>query len=442
MDSENNGKEKKIQEHKQSFGYVNIRNQVLMFSGEILTVLGIALAFLYFCYSIKDVIKPIVLIIILIASLVPFWKFLWAKAFIAVVLALSFVWIISTSGHLLMPFIIAGLLAYLVEPIVLKLSKRYSRLQSVLMVFIPFIIFAIVFIFFIFPRFIIELQRILINFPSYATNIALSIAEISKSFTDWINITIPINMGFNFIIQKEDIMNFLFGQSGILKIISNYVYGIKMEDISKGFSVVFSYFIIMPFVTFYFMLDFQKIRNHTLKLIPLRWQHATDALILESGHIINGYIRGMTILAISFIIITYALLLFAGSKYALVLAFTRGIFNYIPFIGPFAAFLLGLFVGMLTDQVWWQGAIKMGLVYAIVQIIDSGFMAPKILGRSVRIHPIFVMLATILGGILFGFVGMLIAVPTAAIVNAMLKVWLSKYYKSKFYTAKRKVGDL
>ena len=204
--------------------------------------------------------------------------------------------------------------------------------------------------------------------------------------------------------------------------------------------MVFSYFVILPFVTFYFMLDFEKIQNKLTKLIPLRWQDNCNYMIVVSNRIINNYIVGMSILALVFFVLTYILLTITKTEYVLSLSFMRGVFNFIPFIGPFVAFLVALLVAMATDPVWWHGIIKMILVYGVIQIIDSGFLAPKILGRSVKIHAIAVMFATIIGGVLFGFVGVLIGIPLVGIILIIFKKISPYYYNSKFYnsTGKKK----
>ena len=139
----------------------------------------------------------------------------------------------------------------------------------------------------------------------------------------------------------------------------------------------------------------------------MRWQTSISDIMIKSNDIINSYIRGMTILAVSFFIISYILLSITSTKYAFMLALLRGLLNYIPFIGPFIAFLAAMFVGVITEPIWWHGALKMIIIYGVIQILDSGLMAPKILGKSVQIHPIAVMFSTIIGGVLFGILATL-----------------------------------
>lgn len=417
-------------------------NNIIVLGGEILIIVGVAITFFYFCYLIREVINPIVLFIILIASLVPFWRFMWAKAVLFVILFLFSLWVIYKSGYLVAPFIWGFFIAYLFDPIITKMEKRIPRLAGVILIFIPLVILTFIFAFFILPRFLLEIKKIFQYLPSHTANIANSISNFSIYITDWLNNNLAGSRKFNFIIDNNMISEFLFGAEGVISGIYKYITNIfsikNINNLTKMVSIIFSYFVILPFVSFYLMLDFQNIKRRIIKLIPVRWQESIEDILSKSNYIINGYIRGMTILAVTFFILTYILLMLTSTKYTLVLAIFRGLFNYIPFIGPFVAFLSALFIGIVTEEIWWYGIIKMCVIYGIIQIIDSGLLAPKVLGKSVKIHPIAVMFTTIMGGVLFGFIGVLFAVPMSAVMLLVFKKFFIKYYNSKFYSAKRK----
>ncbi len=104
-----------------------------------------------------------------------------------------------------------------------------------------------------------------------------------------------------------------------------------------------------------------------------------------------------------------------------------------PFIGPFAAYLIALIVGAATEGVWWHGIIKMSIIYGVGQILDTGFLQPNIIGDNVKMGPAAVMFATIMGGAIFGFVGILVAVPLAGIISIIINRYIDKYYNSRFY---------
>ena len=257
------------------------------------------------------------------------------------------------------------------------------------------------------------------------------------NLSEKLNRTIGKSFDINLEIDSKAINDFLFGNSGVITLMYKKIIDFRFQNINSIttiFSIIFSYFVILPFVTFYLMLDFQNIKERIIKIIPMRWQSSVSNIIKNSNYIINSYVVGMTILAVSFFIISYIMLSLTNTKYAFMLALLRGLLNYIPFIGPFAAFLSALFIGIITEPVWWHGALKMCIIYGIIQILDSGIMAPKILGKSVKIHPIAVMFSTIIGGVLFGFLGVLFAVPFCGIIIITIKNFFNKYYHSKFYT--------
>ncbi|MBW5409251.1 AI-2E family transporter, partial [Brachyspira hampsonii] len=274
------------------------------------------------------------------------------------------------------------------------------------------LILAIIFFIFILPRTIEQIEVIFKTLPQYVDKIYSSISGMLITLSEKLNRTIGKSFDVNLEIDSQAINDFLFGNSGVITLMYKKIIDFRFQNINsitKIFSIIFSYFVILPFVTFYLMLDFQNIKERIIKLVPMRWQNSVSNIIKNSNYIINGYVVGMTILAISFFIITYIFLSVTNTKYAFILALLRGILNYIPFIGPFAAFISALFIGIITEQIWWYGALKMCIIYGIIQVIDSGIMAPKILGKSVKIHPIAVMFSTIIGGVLFGFLGVLFA---------------------------------
>ncbi|EKV56243.1 PerM, permease [Brachyspira hampsonii 30446] len=414
-----------------------IHNKILIIGGEILLVAIVFSAFFYFCYLIREIINPIILFLILIAALIPFWKYIWAKTSIVLILALFTLWVIKEAGYLVAPFIWGIFIAYMFDPLITKMQRKIPRIVGVLLIYIPLLILAIIFFIFILPRTIEQIEVILKTLPQYVDKIYNSISDMLITLSGKLNRTIGKSFDINLEIDSKAINDFLFGDSGVITLMYKKIIDFRFQNINsitKIFSIIFSYFVILPFVTFYLMLDFQNIKGRIIKLIPMRWQNSVSDIIKNSNYIINGYIVGMTILAVSFFVITYILLSITNTKYAFILALLRGILNYIPFIGPFAAFISALFIGVITEEIWWYGALKMCIIYGIIQVIDSGIMAPKILGKSVKIHPIAVMFSTIIGGVLFGLLGVLFAVPFCGIILIIIKNFFNKYYHSKFYT--------
>lgn len=412
-------------------------NKIFIIGGEILLIVIIISAFFYFCILIREIINPIILFLILISALLPFWKYIWAKISMVLILSLFTLWVIKEAGYLAAPFICGIFIAYLFDPLITKMQTKIPRIAAVLLIFIPLLTIAIIFFIFILPRTIEQVEIILKTLPHYIEKTYNSISELLISLSEKLNRTIGKSFDMNLEINAKAINDFLFGSTGIITLMYRNMIDFRIKNINsitRIFSIIFSYFVILPFVTFYLMLDFQNIQLKMIKLIPIRWQTSISSIIKKSNYIINSYIRGMTILAASFFIMSYILLSLMNIRYAFILALLRGLLNYIPFTGPFIAFVIALFTGIITENIWWQGALKISAIYGFIQILDSGLMAPKILGKSVKIHPIAVMFSTIIGGVLFSFLGVLFAVPFCGIILVILQNFFDKYYNSKFYT--------
>ena len=266
-------------------------NKILVNGGEILLVLIISCAFFYFCYLIRGIINPIVLFIILISALIPFWKYIWAKASIFLIVCLFTLWVIKEAGYLVAPFIWGIFIAYLFDPLITKMQHKIPRIIAVLLIFIPLLILAIIFFIFILPRTIEEMEVISRSLPEYVDKIYNSISSLLISISEKLNRTVGKSFDIDMAIDAATIKDFLFGTNGIVTLIYKKFIDFRFQNISSItsiFSIIFSYFVILPFVTFYLMLDFQNIKDKIIKIIPMRWQTSINEIIKKSNYIINS----------------------------------------------------------------------------------------------------------------------------------------------------------
>ena len=138
----------------------------------------------------------------------------------------------------------------------------------------------------------------------------------------------------------------------------------------------------------------------------------------DVDHILAGYIRGEVIDAIIIVILTSGALLVIQLDFAIIIGIISGIFNLIPYFGPIVGFVLAIIIGLLDTNP--MKALYGAIAILIIQQIDGWFIVPKVVGDCVKLHPILVLLAILIGGNLFGLIGMLIAVPVAAFIRLLL----------------------
>lgn len=413
--------------------------------GQILIFVAMACFFALLTYSIKDSLSPIMLFFILLALFIPFWKYSWARIFIGLTLAFFTIWIVQSTGDSLIPFAIAILVAYLSDPFITnlsekvpaitkgKISEKYSRVATALIISLVFVAILISMLILVVPAIIREVDGVISSIPQYSNTLLDNTIVLLERLETSLKSVLPDTIEIDFVKDKSALTKYLLEEDSFPRQLLPHYSTLQGLNINGLFSALFSYLVIMPLVTFYFMVDIQNIKKGVINLIPKRWQKRAEEITHDTSDVANNYLSGIFKLSTILFIIFFIMLLAARAKYALLLAFIRGLMNIVPFIGPFIAYLIALVVGAATEATWLEGTIKMTVIYGVGQILDTGILQPKIIGREMKMSPIVVLLATIIGGAMFGFVGILVGVPTIAIISLIIKKDSPRYFNSHFY---------
>ena len=178
-------------------------------------------------------------------------------------------------------------------------------------------------------------------------------------------------------------------------------------------------------IAFYLLQDKKRVLVFTKRVVSLFVNHKHYQKVIEIGkkadEILSGYIRGEIIDSMIIIILTSGALLLIRLDFAIIIGVISGIFNLIPYFGPIVGFVLAVIIGLLDPEP--IKALYAAIAILIIQQIDGWFIVPKVVGNCVRLHPIIVLLAILVGGNLFGLIGMLLAVPVAAFIRLLLCYW-------------------
>lgn len=190
--------------------------------------------------------------------------------------------------------------------------------------------------------------------------------------------------------------------------------------------------LIVPVFAFYLLIDFDRIVERGGKLVPRRWQRAVFDTLREIDTMVSGYVRGQ-LLAIVILSATYSLgLSIVGLRLAVPIGIVTGCLAFVPYIG----FVTGLVLATSMALLDWHGGTFVLQVVAVmlgVQVLDGLFVTPRVVGRSVGLGPVEVLLAMAAAGTLFGFVGVLLAVPIGASAKIVLRRLAVAYQRSDFY---------
>ena len=183
--------------------------------------------------------------------------------------------------------------------------------------------------------------------------------------------------------------------------------------------------IIVPFLLFYFLKDDEKLRPFLLKYIPVEVEDEGDTILKDVDRTLSAYIIGQTIIALADGIMMYIGYLIIGLDYALALALFAMSLIIVPFLGPFLGVIPALVVALQQDPMM---ALKVLIVLTAVQQLEGNLITPNVMGKRLQIHPVTVILLLLAAGSVYGFVGILIAIPAYAVVKTLVNNFRKFYH--------------
>ena len=209
--------------------------------------------------------------------------------------------------------------------------------------------------------------------------------------------------------------------------------GLDLSAVLARLSGVFSIImilVIIPVITFFFIVDGHLIQKAMLKIVPNRYFEMCVLLLNRTGTAVQNYIRGQLIDSLYVGVMTTIGMAVIGLPYFFAIGIFAGLGNFIPYLGPIIGFIPAFFVTLLTPG-WFTGAniLLIAGIFVVVQLTESAFIYPLAVGKSVNLHPLVVILGITIGGRLGGIVGMLLAVPLISIVKVVIEV-TNSYLKS------------
>jgi predicted PurR-regulated permease PerM len=182
----------------------------------------------------------------------------------------------------------------------------------------------------------------------------------------------------------------------------------------------------------YLLKDFDDIRMRVADLVPHARRDDWLSFAADYDRLLSRFLRGQLIAAALVGLLTWLGLWIAGVPYAGLVGAIAGVFNLVPYLGLVVSIIPILIIALLSGS-FLSIIIRAGIVFAIVQTIDSTIAGPRIVGGSVGIHPVWVILALAVGGAFFGFVGLLIAMPVAVLIKLLLQHALTRYRASAMF---------
>lgn len=304
----------------------------------------------------------------------------------------------------LVPFLIAIMLAYILNPLVEFLENRHiPRSLGILLIYAVFFSVAFLFSLTAVPKLINELQKLGEMLPRYTGQFQAFLLHLQS---DYQRIALPesIRMALD-----QNIVNL---QAEIQKLLER-VTGSVLSLFSNLLAIL-----VIPLTVFYLLRDMDNLKRGAIKLVPKKYRAWIVAMGSEMDRTLGAYFRGMLIICFLVGLFTYLGLIIIGLDYALILGIVAGITNIIPYFGPIIGAVPAVLLALLTSP---GLAVKTVIVYVVVQQLESHLIAPQVWGRTLGLHPLVVILVLLIGGKFFGLTGLIFAVPFTAMLRIFLK---------------------
>lgn len=335
----------------------------------------------------------------------------WVLAAAAV---LALLWVL---GDVLLPFVAGAMIAYILDPLAERLQHAgLSRATATALIALGALALAVLFLLALVPAVAGQLSALAEAAPQMARRLAAAIAERFPGLTE---------EGSPLREAMASLARSIQDQAGTL------ARGLVASAASVMSLLMF--LVIAPVTGFYLLLDWRSMLERIDALLPRDHAETIRRLARESDRALAGFVRGqITVCLVLGGFYTLALWL-AGLDYALVVGAVAGIVTFIPYAGAVIGGALSL--GLAAFQFWgdWVAIGIVAAIFALGQFLEGNVLTPRMVGRSVGLHPVWLLFALASFGAVFGFVGLLVAVPAAAVIGVMVRFAAQRYQESALF---------
>ena len=384
-----------------------------------------------FLFSIQSALSPVIAYVLMLMLIAPF---VGTDRHTTLVVAATFalgIWLLESMGSLLAPFILAFVLAYILDPAVDLLERRrLPRAVAVALLVLPVLLLLAAALGFGIPALVNQIETLIERLPAAATRTAEWLERTRVSASRW-NLPFVSDAAVARWLDPDRIALYVQSRQEAL---ASGAWG-TIAGFGRGVSIALSvlgFLVLTPVLMIYLLRDFDNIKLRIAELVPQTRRDSWLSFATEYDQLLSRFLRGQLVAAALVGVLTWLGLWIAGVPYAGLIGAVAGVFNLVPYLGLIVSVIPLLIVALLSGS-FLSIIVRAGIVFAIVQTIDSTIAGPRIVGGSVGLHPVWVILALAVGGAFFGFVGLLIAMPAAVLIKLLLQRALLRYRSSAMY---------
>ncbi len=341
---------------------------------------------------------------------------------LALVVALAIGALVYLLEPILSPFVLGALIAYLGDPLVDAWERRgLNRTSGVLIVFVLFSTLITSILVFAVPRLLHQLDQLVSRVPDiYHWLTQVAVPWMQQRF-DLPGERLP---------QMDWSGQLADNWQSVGKMTASTLK--KITGSGAGLLLGMANLALVPVVAFYLMRDWDILVQKALRMVPMAWQDRTVILVSEADEVVGAFLRGQFLVMCSLGVIYSTGLWFVGLQLALLLGVVAGLASIVPYLG-FVVGIAASFIAAYAQFQDWTMLLWVALVFGVGQALESMVLTPVLVGDRIGLHPVAVIFALMAGGQLAGFVGVLLALPVAAVIMVFLRHAVDRYRSSELY---------
>jgi predicted PurR-regulated permease PerM len=324
--------------------------------------------------------------------------------------ALVFLLLIWALGDVLLPFIVGGAIAYFLDPIADRLERAgLSRVAATTVISLVALLLVVLLVLAVIPTLVNQLTALVNAAPDIAKRLQGFLLERFPDLAD--------------------------STSTIRQTLSEIGLAIQARGAELVISIVL-FIVVVPVVAFYLLLDWDDMVSRIDGMLPLDHAPTIRRLAREIDAVLAGFVRGQVSVCLALGTFYAVALMAAGLQFGLIVGAIAGAITFIPYVGSLVGGALA--IGLALFQFWgdWLQIGIIAAIFAVGQFVEGNILTPRLVGKSVGLHPVWLLFALSAFGTVFGFVGMLIAVPVAASIGVLTRFGIEQYRASLLYQGK------
>ena len=333
------------------------------------------------------------------------------------------VYLIWLLAPVLMPFAIAAMLAYLGDPLADRLERLgLNRMWAATIVFVVLLVVVVGVLLLLIPLIARQVENLISNLPRYG---------------DWAQ-----HVAWPWLQARLHLDPHMFDSDRLVAAVKEHIGAlggvatVVLDKVSRsgvGIVMWLTNLVLIPVVAFYLLRDWDRLVATIDGMLPRSVQPTIAHLARESDAILGAFVRGQLLVMLALGVFYGVGLGLIGLSVGLLIGIVAGLLSFVPYLGFIIGFIAAIIAALVQFGDWTHVLLVCG-VFAVGQLLEGYVLVPKLVGDKIGLHPVAVIFAVLAGGYLFGFLGVLLALPAASVIVVLLRYLMERYRMSELYT--------